>query len=300
MRKSWFRRANRKVRLSSVELPAISLGQHGRTLGRVGLCALLGLAMVGGGVGVRHILLHSPKFALEAVRFPSLRHLDEQKLFADTGFQLGTSLFALDLTRAEATLAKEPWVASVKLRRQLPHTVAVDLVEREPSVAVALGSIYLADGKGDLFKRARADEQIGVPVVTGIARERYSADPIAARAVLRRAIELAELWRAGGRPELGELHHDGGRDAAAMFTAYFTHAGKPVAVRLGSADGTTPDRLRRLDAVLAALDETHQRASVIHLDQRVQLDRIAVRLWRDEPTGTASEDAAPQRETETL
>lgn len=284
---------NRRVRLSSAELPAIALGEHVQAVGRVALCLLLAASIAGACLGFRWFLVRGTRFALVEVRFSGLQRLDERKLLAASGLPIGRSLFTLDLAAAEQRLAKEPWVASVRVRRELPHTVAVDVVERDARVAVALGHLYLADERGELFKRATPAEQSGLPVVTGLSRDRWSAEPVAARSVVRRAIELDRSWREhGARPPIGELHHDSGRDAAATFTAYFNHEGKPVAVRLGSVDVTTPARLVRLDAVLAALDHDGARAQLIHLDQRGKLDRIAVRLWSESGTPDTN-DGAP-------
>ena len=286
-------KGNRRVRLSSAELPSIALGPHFHAFGRVALCLLLAAGIAGAGLGLRWFLVRGTRFSLVEVRFSGLHRLDEPKLLAESGLVMGQSLFALDLAAVEKRLAKTPWVASVRVRRELPHTVAVDVVERDARVAVALGHLYLADERGELFKRATPEEQSGLPVVTGLSRDRWSAEPVAARSVVRRAIELDRSWREhGARPPIGELHHDSGRDAAAMFTAYFTHAGKPVAVRLGSVDATTPARLVRLDAVLAALDHDGARAQLVHLDQRGKLDRIAVRLWSDGNTPDTNDGAA--------
>ena len=286
-------KGNRRVRLSSAELPVIALGEHLHAVGRVALCLLLAAGVVGVGVGLRWFLVRGTRFSLVEVRVTGLRHLDEAKLLSASGLPMGQSLFSLDLSSVEKRIAREPWVSSVRVRRELPHTVAVDVVERDARVAVALGHLYLADERGELFKRATPEEQTRLPVVTGLSRDRWSAEPVAARGVVRRAIELDRSWRENGtRPPIGELHHDSGRDAAAMFTAYFDHAGKPVAVRLGSVDGTTPARLVRLDAVLSALDRDGSRAQLIHLDQRGKLDRIAVRLWSESRTQDTNDGAA--------
>ncbi|MEO6952048.1 MAG: FtsQ-type POTRA domain-containing protein [Polyangia bacterium] len=294
-------KGNRRVRLSSTELPTLALGAHLHAIGRVALCVLFAACIVGAGVGLRWFLVRGTRFSLVEVRFSGLHRLEAGKLIAASGLPMGQSLFSLDLSSVEKRLAKEPWVASVRVRRELPHTVAVDIVERDARVAVALGHLYLADERGELFKRATPEEQAGLPVVTGLSRDRWSAEPVAARGIVRRAIDLDRSWREhGARPPLGELHHDSGRDAAAMFTAYFEHAGKPVAVRLGSVDVTTPARLVRLDAVLAALDQDGARAQLIHLDQRGKLDRIAVRLWTQSAQDQATHDGADAPGTQQL
>ncbi len=298
------KKGNRRLRLSSGRVPALKLPNDPAPSSswlRGLACLGLATAIAGGGYGLRHVLLHSNRFALTDVRVSSLKHLDPEVLIGRSGLSRGASLFTLDLKDAERRISREPWVASVRVRRELPHTVAIEVVERELGVAVALGSIYLADEKGEVFKRARGEEAADVPVVTGLARDRYLADPARARAVLRRAIALGSAWREHGRlSPLGELHHDGGHDEAAAFTVYFPHGGRSVGVRLGAPDQTTPERLTRLDAVLAALDRRGAQATLVHLDQRTQLDRIAVRVVGDplsdkhHAVAPSAGDVAPQ------
>jgi cell division protein FtsQ len=271
----------KKNRRTRANAPAATepTGPGARMLLRALACMAIAAGLGGGAVGLRALLLTSPRFALTEVKVSATRHLDADRLAERGGLQLGRSLFALDLAAAERKIAAEPWVESVRVRRALPHAITIDVVEREARLGVALGAIYLVDGSGAIFKRARSEELAGLPVVTGLSRERYLADPPRARAMLRRALDLDSSWRAhGGLPGVGELHHDGGQDLAASFTVYFPHGGRSVAVRIGAPDTTLTDRLRRLEVVLAALDRSGEVAQLIHLDQRVQIDRVAVRL----------------------
>jgi cell division protein FtsQ len=278
----WFAsaRQNRRVRPSPPRPEAAPpVASEPRTLSRVLGCLGIWIALCGAAVGARAFALGSQRFALHELRTTPLAHVDLQRLADKHGLRRGVSLFALDLGKLERRLGAEPWVAAVRLRRELPHTVVVELNERRAPLAVALGATYLVDADGMPFKRARPEELVGVPTVTGLDRDRYLADPTRTRDVLRRAIELDRVWRASGaRGAPGELHHDGGYDVGATFTVYFTHGGRTVAARLGPIDDGTPARLVRLDAVLAALDREGARPALIHLDQRIQLDRVAVRL----------------------
>jgi len=286
-------KGNRRVRLSSGRLPIPDLQQPVRAWARAALCLGLAAVLVAGGIGLRHLLLHGRHFALAEIRVSPLRHVDRDRLIQRSGLALGRSLFIVDLTEAERRIAREPWVASVRVRRELPHTLSIEVTEREARAAVSLGASYLVDERGELFKRARADEVEGLPLITGLARERYLSDSARSRSVLLRAIELDRRWRQEGqRAAPTELRHDGGNDSAATFTVQFPHAGRSVGVRIGSADDSTQARLRRLDAVLAALDADGQQPSLIHLDQRVQLDRIAVQLVGSAEQNTHKQNGA--------
>jgi hypothetical protein len=136
---------------------------------------------------------------------------------------------------------------------------------------------YLADAQGKIFKRARldTDEADGLPVVTGVDRGVFAADPSAGEAEVRRALLLAARWRENAsRPALGEIHL--GRDATTLFTW-----DGAVAVRLGASEpgeGFTA-RLERFDVVWGALaSEERARARSIHLSSTARPDRVTVRL----------------------
>jgi cell division protein FtsQ len=246
-------RRNRRLRAAEPRVASVAGQTAARALICAGIAATIGLAAL----GARLFLLRGRAFALDEIRVRGAHHIDADRLATHSGLARGSSLFGLDLAAVERNVSREPWVATVRAHRELPHTVVLEVVEREPRVAVVLGAIYLVDEAGEPFKRARAEELHGLPIVTGLQRDRFLADPGAARATLRRAIELDRTWRTHGtRPAPGELHHDG----------------------LGAPDATTPDRLRRLDAVMAALDRDGARPAFIHLDQRTSIDRIAVRL----------------------
>ena len=276
----WKKKGNRRVRLGSGGAPVLSAPSSPgpRMWGRALLCVGLGAGLAGGGYVLRTALVRGNHFALSELRIVGAKHLSRERILEKSGLELGVSVFSADLAEAERRIARETWIAGVRVRRELPHTISIDIVEREAAIAVDLGSVYLADGDGALFKRAAADEAKGLPLVTGIARSRYLADPGRARAVVRRAIALDHAWQMKpGRATPSELHHEGGFDAAALFTVSFEHGGRTVGARLGTVDASTADRLQRLDAVLSALDAEKAKPELVHLEQR-STDRIAVKL----------------------
>ena len=151
--------------------------------------------------------------------------------------------------------------------------IAVEAKEREAACAVALGSIYLADPRGVAWKRASAEEAAAFPVVTGIPRARYIHDRETSQALIREALAALAAWRASPRAAVGEVHVD----PAAGVTLYTKQGG--CAVHLGRGDGgSLAVRLRRVDAVLAALAKSGEEPQVIHADQAAHPERITVRL----------------------
>lgn len=187
----------------------------------------------------------------------------------------GTNIFSIGLSELERRLETNPWVANANIRRELPNTLRVNITEHKPAAVVQLGGLYLVDSKGNAFKRAdfSAGEGAGLPVISGIERDDYLHRPEAAKADIRKAMRIAEVYRAGEhRPRLGEVHLDG-RSQFVVYT--YDHA---VAVRVGSGDEQTiASRLRFFDAAWKSLDtEQRARARTIYVDNTTRPDHITV------------------------
>lgn len=273
-----------------------ALGQAWRRARRPLVVVGAALLVVGGGVAAHHLVTRSAHFAVRSIRVvPTPRHASEEALAARAAIPPGTNLFALDLEAVAQRVAEDPWVARVKARRELPATVALDVEERVPAAAVALGGpLFLADPTGAVFKRATPDEAARFPIITGIDRDRFLDEPERARADIREALAVIAAWGAvAGRPPLGELHVD----RAIGLTAYTTGG---VGVRLGRA-GTEPPaalaaRLVRFDRVWASLASSNERPRLIYLDNRARPDRVTVKLAAPTPSSPSSAKAPSNSE----
>jgi len=267
------RRRNRRVKPPS--LPGIPVRRRPAARlpwRRIGVVLALAGVLSAGAWGAHRFVTRSSPFSLAQVRFSTTRHVSTESLQARVGVALGTNLFAIDLDEVARDVLAEPWIARARARRELPNAITIDVVERQAACVVALGALYLADAEGQLFKRATPDEAAALPVVTGLDREQYLADPLRAQANVREALSVASAWALkAGRPPLGELHVD-----LKQGTTAYTQSG--VGVRLGRIDATLADRLQRFDAVWAALEDAGERARLIFLDNRARPDRVTVKL----------------------
>ncbi len=282
-RKRWSlfgRRGNRRVRtatppaLPRVAGPPLSTRIWAALAAwrRSFLVAAVGMTLAAGAWAGRWYVTHSRHFAVARVRVGPTAHVSAEALVARANVPLGVNLFAVDRDEVARVVSQEPWVARAHVRRELPSTLMIDVVEREAACAVAFGALYLADADGNVFKRATPDEAAGLAVVSGIARDDYLAQPERAREQLKQALRAIAGWRAqGSRPPLGEVHVD----RIAGVTLY-TDAG--VGVRVGVVDESLPARLGRYDAVAAALQEGGEAARLVYVDNRARPDRVTVKL----------------------
>jgi cell division protein FtsQ len=278
------RRRNRRITVDGFS-PFVWVAEGLAALGRrlVGVAkvlaavAFLAAAVWGGARAVKHVIA-SPRFALQDIRVGETAHVGRDDVLALAAVAPGDRLLAIDTDAVAARVAGHPWVASARVRRELPSALVIDVVERRAAAVALLGALYLVDGAGHPFKRATLEEADGLPVLTGIVREQYTTQRQATEAVFREALGLLDAYQAEGthRPALSEVHID---PRFGFSLVLFDGAGE---LRLGR--GPWAPKLARLDLLLARLGRPPSALRVVHLDTDTG-DRVAVLL--------APEAAAP-------
>ncbi|HVX97042.1 MAG TPA: FtsQ-type POTRA domain-containing protein [Polyangia bacterium] len=290
-RRGWFRRRrNQRVvvqRPSPIVLIADALRAVGSRLAVLGK-ALATLALVAGALwGGRQLIRHvvaSPRFALREIRADATLHVSRDEILALAGAEIGDRLLAIDTDAIAARVATHPWVASVRVRRQLPSELVIDVVERRAVASALLGTLYLIDEAGRPFKRATLDEADGLPVITGVARDQYTLARGASEAAFREALSLLALYRTGDelagtrraganrppRPALSEIHVD---PRAGYSLILYDGGGE---ILLGRDEW--PAKLARFDEILGAVGPRGPSVlRTVHLDGPTR-DRVAVKL----------------------
>jgi cell division protein FtsQ len=235
-------------------------------LGAVGALALAGLL-------AWHTLLAGDLLRIREIRFEGLARATPEELLELSPVQRGDHLLLSDPDVLAAALARHPWIASVEVERRPPRTLVVRVVERRAVALVDLGGLYLVDAKGEVFKRAAPGDGLDLPVITGISRDAWIDHRDEAEPLLSAALALLARWAERGldRAEpVSEIHLD-----LEFGTTLFTGA-DGTEVRLGH--GELPEKLERLERVLAALAADKERAEVLHLDNRRRPDWVTVRL----------------------
>jgi cell division protein FtsQ len=277
------RKRNRRITVVSPSVAVwIAAAIHGVfRRGLVVLKALAAVAVLAGAAwagqqAVRHVVA-SPRFAVREVRVNETTRVREEDVLAVAAVAPGDRLLSIDTDAVAARLASHPWIAAVRVRRELPSVLAIDVTERSAAAVAVLGGLYLLDESGHPFKRATLDEADGLVSLTGISRLQYSAFRDASAAAYREALAILDEYRSPdsskARPPLSEIHID----PHYGFSLVLYDGGAEI--RLGRGDYT--DKLERLDRILAGLPAfgVHGPASlqVVHLDGPNR-DRVPIRL----------------------
>ncbi len=208
----------------------------------------------------------SPRFAAENLLFAPTEHISSERITELMELEPGTNLLAVDTEELERRIAGDRWVDSVEVRREYPDTLRVKVVEHVPSAVLLADRFYLIDRAGKPFKRMGRGERGDLPIITGISRQLLDEREVWATAMIHRALQVSETYRAvEDRPALGEINV-GETGELTVYTAV-----ERTELRLGR-EGIA-ERLERYDALRAALGERAERLAVVHLDAIAGGDR---------------------------
>lgn len=191
-RRYWRRHANRHVR------KARRLRLFGRWTAIVAANLAVAAVLIGSGAtAVRH-LTTTARLAVDSIEVSGTRRTTPESVRAALATFHGKNLADLDLAAVAAAAGNDPWVKSASVKRVLPGSLRVEVVERTPAaLAIVRGVAHVVDDGGFVMGPAGPDLAFDLPVLTGLER----ADDAALREQLARGVTLLAELRAK-RPAL--------------------------------------------------------------------------------------------------
>jgi cell division protein FtsQ len=253
----------------------------GRALLRLAGVAAVTVGIGWGGVSGWRWLHRAERFALHDVRVTGTKRTTPEELVARGGLVIGTNIFSLDLSAAARSMEETPWVRHVRIARELPDVVHVEVQEHEPAALALADGLYVVDTAGVVFKRAETSERLDLPALTGFPREELEQGR--EQANLRLALTILDTYanhRMHDRVALAELHLDRS-SGEQVWTAYL--GDEPVEVKLGVIDAVglasgLPDVLGRLARVWDEIERRGARVRSIDLGNRLRPEWVFARL----------------------
>ncbi len=241
--------------------------RHRRPRGRAvlgGVRLLLTAGVLGwAGYQASVVALEASWLRVRHVTITGNRHLSPGEVSALIEDLKGQNILLTDLARWRERVLASSWVAEVSLRRRLPSTLEIDLVEREPVGIARLGSeLYLVDATGaviDEFGPRYAN--FSLPIVDGLLAPGNSGvaiDPLRSALV---AQFLADMrTRPGLAARLSQIDVSDPSDVQVILT------GDSAVVRLG-----TSEYVKRLESYVQVQEALRRRVPEIdYVDLRFE------------------------------
>ena len=239
----------------------------------VGLVLVVGVS-VGVAWGARHYALNTPRFAIHEIEVEGNVRRSERDIANAAGVEVGQNILALDADRAERLVLEDPWVREVKITRQLPNRLRIDVVERQAGAVAAIdGRLVLVTTEGEPFCELGEGDPFDLPLVTGISAELLGRDRGAAVERLQlalRAIRNYQRLPVSRIHVVQEVHV--GDDGQVVLTI-----GKDgITLHLGH--DPTPRRFLMAARVLGILAQRGQTPGIVFLDNKAHPERVVARM----------------------
>jgi cell division protein FtsQ len=231
-------------------------------------------ASIGAAWGAKNYVTKSPRFMIKTITVEGANKLAPETIAKAGGVAVGMNVFTVDVEQVKRSIEREPYVAEATVVRQLPNTISIKVVERQPAVLVGIGNdLYLATHDGDVFKQAEAGDATDLPVVTGIRPELAVEDRQGLSILVRRALDVideAEKTGIAKRYPVQEIHieKDGSVEAIVGQQGIAIHLGNPP----------FKGKVEQADRVLAEVEKRKSSASIVFLDNDANPDRVVVRM----------------------
>ena len=224
--------------------------------------------------GAHRYALTTPRFAVKNVELSGNRRKSDTEIVKLAALKPGTNIFAVDTEKAERTLLEDPWIREVKVTRELPSTLRVELTEREAGAVAAIDDkLYLVTRAGEPFKELAEGDPFDLPVVTGISAENLARDR--AREIERIALGL-EILRHYERVGMSKIHPPQEVHLMPGGEAVLTVGKSAVTLHLGN--GPWRKKLLMGERVVSRLAAKGRVPGIVFLDNRAHPERVVVRM----------------------
>lgn len=193
-------------------------------------------------------------FEVRRVDVRGVRNMNELKVYERALAQRDRAMPLVDVEELREDLLELPWVKDARVSRQLPDTLVIDIVEREPHAVLRKADrLVLIDAEGHELEPINLEQAKGKLVVSGPgSRERVSdlAGLLAAAPALKPQIREAEWignrrWNLTFKTDQVLALPEGGKQAAAALVAFARLDGtnRLLGGKVVAFDMRSPDRI---------------------------------------------------------
>jgi cell division septal protein FtsQ len=193
-------------------------------------------------------LLGDPYFRVREVEVEGGQKIPKETLRSLTVVEGMPNLFSVELKEVVRRLESHPWIERVQVKKVFPNKILVQIEEKKPMAIIQLGELYYIDTKGEIFSPVGEKDEYNYPYLTGLTRQVLEKDPVEARRLINKALELLRIVDQDKVPPLGEVSEIHMEKALGIHC--FTKA-EGVEVKLGWED--FGEKLKRLSVIWSDL-----------------------------------------------
>jgi len=226
------------------------------------------------------VLINSSYLKLRSIEVTGVDDGLKGHIIKTAGLNNDLSLLTINPNEIKAKIERHPWVRSVELEKQFPHTLIIKAEKESPRALVLFDKLFYMNRWGKVFKELDQGENADYPVISGVSKNADNADEklaLAARILESFAGETGLL----SLDDISEIHMNDGGDALIYSLSL------PIAVRMGVEDlDKGKSRLKTLVRYLQG-SRTIDTVKVIDMNN---LDGVVVSFKQADGSGQQVED----------
>ena len=219
----------------------------------IGIMAVLS----GSFVFMYNYLYNSPYLKLKKIVVEGVNDATKNEVIKRSGLKGDLSIVAINLDEIRQSIEEHPWIRSVKIRRQFPDSIIIQVVKQQPVAIINAKKLYYINNHGEIFKQVEDSEFVDLPVLTGILDDGFSAEEN-----IKLACQILEFLENQKRPlsltKLSEIHFWGDGDVSLYFDQM------PIEIKTEWAE--IKNKINPLKKVLADLNKTGRIDKVAWID----------------------------------
>ncbi|MFV0518513.1 MAG: cell division protein FtsQ/DivIB [Aminipila sp.] len=131
------------------------------------------LVIIAVGVGL-YFLVTSEFFDIDSVKIENNSYYTVEQVKAKAGVKIGENIFKLKKSNIKEKMLKDPYFENVVVKRRLPSTVVIKVVERTERAAVPSGSTFIIIDPNGLVLRV-ADAEPKITLIQGLTVKKAKA-----------------------------------------------------------------------------------------------------------------------------
>ncbi len=221
---------------------------------------------------------HDSLFALRKVSHFRHHDITTQELLRAGGIRYGENLMLLDLKEVARRMKRHPQIRWVRLRRDLPDTLTVELRTHRPVALLVLDQVYLMSASGVPYKLASQSQRRWKMLrIRGIQKGEYVAHPKMYQRIFRHALALKEVYRQKRMSRYSQL-----REIRIDRVVGYVLKTKQTTIHLGY--DRLPERLSALMKVYKLFGKRGmQKIRAVYLNLEQHLRRAVIKPYRNHP-----------------
>jgi cell division septal protein FtsQ len=133
------------------------------------------------------------------------RKIPKETLLSLTVMEGMPNLFSINLKEVVKQLESHPWIEQVRVRKVFPHKILIQIEERKPMAIIQLEELYYIDTKGEIFSPVGDRDEYNYPYLTGLTRQVLEKNPVEAKRLITKALELLRIVDQEKVPPLEDI-----------------------------------------------------------------------------------------------